>query len=389
MSGLRAVRSLRADKVRVPFRRPFATAQGMWAEREAWILRVTDTDGRVGLGEAVLEPADGETASIVLDQLVREAVDLARGSAGRAGTLPRPEELELHGAPGRALRAALDAAVLDLAELPADATGPDGPGVGVNATLPLVGPRASAEAALQALDAGFRTFKLKAGSEQDTEGLVDRVRAVRQALGPDMRLRLDVNGAWDVETAVERLQAVRRFDIEYAEQPIAGDDAAALAEVRRRGRVPVAADEAVTSPRVARELLEAGAVDVLVVKPARVGGPLVAALIAELAAEQGVPVVLSTLFETGVGIAGALAAAAGLPNLTLAAGHGAAEPPDHGLATAGLLEHDLLRAALLVEDGRMWRPDENPDGSGAGALGIVLDERALRHYTTESVGTDG
>jgi o-succinylbenzoate synthase len=385
-TGPRAVRSLRADKVRIPFRRSFPTAQGMWVLREAWILRVTDAEGRTGLGEAVLEPADGETASIVLDQLVREAVDQARRHAARAGTLPPPEELELHGAPGRALRAALDAAALDLGELPADATGPDGPGVGVNATLPLVGPRASAEAALQAMEAGFRTFKLKAGSEQDTDGLVDRVRAVRQALGPGPKLRLDVNGAWDLETAVERLEAVRRYDIEYVEQPIAGDDAAALADVRRRGRVPVAADEAVTSPKVARELLEAGAVDVLVVKPARVGGPLVAAMIAELAAERGVPVVLSTLFETGVGIAAALAAAAGLPTTTVSSNLAAA--PDHGLATAGLLEHDLLRAELLVEDGRMWRPNENPDDAAPGALGIVLDSRALRHYTVESVGGD-
>ncbi len=399
-----ALRALRADKVRVPFRRPFPTSQGMWLAREAWILRLIDADGRTGVGEAVLDPEDGETAAIILDALVREAVD-----AASEGWLPTAEDLEMHGAPGRALRAALDAAALDLGELAAGVTGADGPGVGVNATIPHVGPRASAEAARQALEAGFRTIKMKAGAEREVEVLVDRVRAVREAVGPDVRLRIDVNGAWDVETAVDRLLAIRRFGIEYVEQPIAGDDAAALADVRRRGRVPVAADEAVTSLRVVRELLEAGAVDVLVVKPARVGGPLVAGLIAELAAERGVPVVLSTLFETGVGIAAALAAAAGLPGVTL---DGAPEPPDHGLATAGLLEHDLLRYALIVEDGRMWRPDEDEDegedggaggaGGGApeaahgaaessgepGALGILIDEGAVRRYAVESSGAE-
>ena len=119
-----AVRALRADKVRVPFRRPFATALGMWVEREAWILRLVGADGQIGLGEAVLEPQDGETAALVLDQLVREA---AAGAEG--GALPSPEELEAHGAPGRALRAALDAAVLDLSEVPAGVTGPDGAGL--------------------------------------------------------------------------------------------------------------------------------------------------------------------------------------------------------------------------------------------------------------------
>ena len=144
--------------------------------------------------------------------------------------------------------------------------------------------------------------------------LVDRVRAVRAAVGPDIRLRLDVNGAWDLETATDRLDAIARFALEYVEQPLAGDDAAELAELRRRVRVPIAADETVTSLRAARALLDAGAVDVLVVKPVRVGGPVVAAEIAALAAERGVPVVISTLFETGVGIAAGLAVAAALPS---------------------------------------------------------------------------
>ena len=196
----------------------------------------------------------------------------------------------------------------------------------------MLGPAASAEAARQSVDAGFVTLKLKAGAERETEVLVDRVRAVREAIGPDVHLRLDVNGAWDPPTAEERLEAVERFQLEYVEQPLAGDDAEALAELRRRVRVPIAADETVTSVKAARELLDAEAVDVLVVKPARVGGLVVGAEIAALAAERGVPVVVSTLFETGVGIAAALAMAASAPGGRL---RGPGHAPDHGLATAG------------------------------------------------------
>ena len=208
--------------------------------------------------------------------------------------------------------------------------------------------------------------------------LVDRVRAVRQAIGPDVRLRLDVNGAWDAATAEERLEAVTRFDLEYVEQPLAGDDAAALAELRRRVRVPIAADETVDSLKAARDLLEADAVDVLVVKPARVGGLVVGTAIAALAAEHGVPVVVSTLFETGVGIAAALAMAAGMPR-------GGRTRADHGLATTGLLEHDLLREELVVEDGRMWLPDR----PGPGGLGIELDDDAVARYRAETVEAVG
>ena len=362
------VASLRADRVTVRFRRPFPVAAGMWNAREAWILRLVDADGRVGVGEAVVEPDDGEVAGTVLESLVREAVAMAG-----EGRLPTGDDLEGHGRPGRALRAALDGARFDLDGVTLPALRDDGEGVGVNAVLPLLGPRPSVEAALQAVAAGFTTLKLKAGAERETEVLVDRVRAVRHAIGPDVRLRLDVNGAWDAATAEERLEAVTRFDLEYVEQPLAGDDPAALADLRRRVRVPIAADETVESLRAARELIEADAVDVLVVKPARVGGLVVGTAIAELAAEHGVPVVVSTLFETGVGIATALAMAAGMPR--------AGDPLDHGLATAGVLEHDLLREELVVDDGRMWLPDR----PGPGGLGIELDDDAVARYRAETV----
>jgi L-alanine-DL-glutamate epimerase-like enolase superfamily enzyme len=357
MSGLR---------VRVPFRRPFATATGMWLHREAWIVLLEGADGRVGLGEAVLEPDSTEVEETILARVIRE-------TAGRAreGDLPDPEELELLGGPGRAFRAALDGARLDLA------LAGDGAPVPVNGTIGFAAPREGAEAALQAIQAGFTTLKLKAGAERETEDLVARVRAIRQAVGPDVRLRLDVNGAWDLPTAEERLASVARFDIEYVEQPLPADDLAGAVELRRLVAVPIAADEAVYAPSAARRLLAEGAADVLVVKPARVGGPVAVAEIAAAAAARGVPVVVSTLFETGVGIAAARACAAALPAVPW---RGNAARLPHGLATAGLLEHDLLGKPLLVEAGVMAAP-----GEGSGGLGVALDDRALRRFSVEAV----
>jgi O-succinylbenzoate synthase len=378
---------IRADKVLIPFQRPFATSTGMWLAREAWIIRLFDADGRVGAGEAVVEPQDGAAASTVLDHLVRDL----EGSNSADG-LPTAAELEQHGAPGRALRAAIDAARFDLGMLDAvlvgvQTSGDDAlgeldddfglDGVGVNATLPSIGPQASAEAARQSVSAGFTTLKLKAGAERETQVLVDRVRAIREAVGPEVRLRLDVNGAWDLETATERLEAIARFALEYVEQPLAGDDPAALADLRRRVRVPLAADETVTSLRAARLLLDADAVDVLVVKPVRVGGLVAAAEVAELAAERGVPVVISTLFETGVGIAEGLALAAALPEVR--GGGRLGHVPDHGLATAGLLEHDLLEEGLILDGGFL----RTPGRAESGRLGIRVSERALVRYSAD------
>ena len=353
------VTGLSALRVRVPFRRPFATATGMWLHREAWIILLASTDGRIGLGEAVLEPDATEVEETILARAIRE-------TAGRAheGDLPDPEELELLGGPGRAFLAALDSARLDLA-IPAD-----GIRVAVNGTIGFAAPREGAQAALQAIEAGFTTLKLKAGAERETEDLVARVRAIRQAVGPDVHLRLDVNGAWDLPTAEDRLDAVARFDIQYVEQPLPADDTAGAAELRRRVGVPIAADEAVYAPSAARRILAEGAADVLVVKPVRVGGPVAIAEIAVAARASGVPVVLSTLFETGIGIAAARACAAGLPG-DLA----------HGLATAGLLENDLLVAPLEVDAGLMTAPG----GAKAGGLGIQVDDGALRRFAVEAV----
>lgn len=134
--------------------------------------------------------------------------------------------------------------------------------------------------------------------------------------------------------------------------------------------MPIGADESVSSVAAARELLAARAADVLVVKPARVGGPTAAWEIADMAAAEGVPVVVSTLFETGVGISAALAVAAGL-----AAVDGATRDYAHGLATADLLESDLLTRPMQAIGGRIAVP-----------VGIALDEDAIRRYAVEWLG---
>ncbi len=360
-----------AIRVRVPFRRPVVTSVGRWSHRESWIVRLFDAAGAVGLGEAALDLDAGEGAAAELAQLVRETVDLVCGGHG----LPSAAELEAAGVAGRALRCGLDSALLDLRLQALAAPGGAPRSVPVNATIGFLEVRETAAAARASVAAGFGTLKLKAGPERDTAALVERVAAVREAVGPEVRLRLDINGAWDVATARERIAAVASFRLEYVEQPIAAGDPSDLAVVREGSLVPIAADEAVGSVAAARQLLAARAADVLVIKPARVGGPVAAWEIAALAAAAGVPVVVSTLFETGVGIAAALAVAAGLP----AVGGGATVPPAHGLATAELLEAHLLIRAPRVVHGRMIVPE----GPG---LGIALDEEALRRYAVEWQG---
>jgi o-succinylbenzoate synthase len=351
----------RVHRVRVPFRVPFPTAAGTWSARESWLLRLSAEDGRLGWGEAALED---EVDRPILEALFDELVV--------TGLAPSPALVERAGTAGRAFRAALDGARLDLAGPGRGQRAPSLPAVGVNATIPAGATAATVGAAELAVAAGFRTLKLKAGKADTTATLVERLGAVRAAVGDDVVLRLDANGTWGLEAATKRVRALAGFALQYVEQPL--DPAAPAKGAALRGRVgiPIAADEAVTSVAAARAVLDAGAADVLIVKPSRVGGPVAVAEIAALAAERDVPVVISSLFETGVGLALGLACAAALPDVP---GWPAAAR-DHGLATADLLSDDMLAAPLIVKAGRM----RAPGGPGSGAFGVAVDEAVVRWY---------
>ena len=288
-----------------------------------------------------------------------------------------------HGAPGRALNAALESARLDLERARVATPSPRRRRRGRQRDDPVARERGGGRGG-----APVGRIGVPDAQGQGRRGARDRGPR-RPGPGDPRRGRAGRSACGSTSTApgtsrppIERLEAIARFDIEFVEQPLPPHDVDGLAELRRRVRVPIAADEAAASVRDVRGLLAADAVDALVIKPVRVGGPSAVAAIAELAAERDVAVVISTLFETGIGIAAGVAAAAALPDV---ASSRWPIPPDHGLATAGLLEHDLLAGSLVIEEGRI-RPPWLP---GSGGLGIVLDERALERFRVESIGRCG
>lgn len=217
--------------------------------------------------------------------------------------------------------------------------------VPVNTTVPAVD---AATAAGLVARSGCTTAKVKVAEPGQTlADDVERVAAVRDALGPGGHLRIDVNGAWDVETALLGLARLGRYDLEYVEQPCA--TLAELAEVRRRGRVPVAADESIRTADDPVRAVRAGAVDVVVLKVQPLGGVRRALQVADAA---GVPAVVSSALETSVGLAAGLAFAAALPSL----------PHACGLGTATLLAGDVVADPLVPEAGHLAvrRPVPDP-----------------------------
>ncbi|HWS58578.1 MAG TPA: o-succinylbenzoate synthase [Actinotalea sp.] len=221
--------------------------------------------------------------------------------------------------------------------------------VPVNVTVPAVdGPTARR---IVAGSGGCRTAKVKVAEPgQNLADEVERLEAVRDALGPGGAIRIDANGAWDVDTALARLPVLDRAagGLEYVEQPCA--TVPELAAVRRAAGVLVAADESVRRASDPLAVVRARAADLLVLKVAPLGG--VRACL-DLAERAGLPVVVSSALETSVGLAAGLALAAALPELPFAC----------GLATAQLLTGDVGPGPVVVD--------------GALAVGAVRPDPAL------------
>lgn len=220
----------------------------------------------------------------------------------------------------------------------------------VNATVPAV-PAASVPGVLARFD-GCRTAKVKVAEPgQVLADDVARVRAVREAMGPEGRIRVDANGGWNLDEAEHAVHALAEYDLEYVEQPCA--TVAELAEVRGRIRymdIPIAADESVRKADDPVAVARAGAADLLVIKAQPLGG-LRRAL--SVVAEAGLPAVVSSALDTSVGLAMGVALAASLPDLDF----------DCGLGTASLLAADVTDEPLRPRGGSLPLRRVVPDAS--------------------------
>jgi L-Ala-D/L-Glu epimerase len=376
----------------LPFKEPYVTARGVLRQREMVLLRLRDEDGVVGLGEAVpLSLRGGAT----LEQVARELEGLAEGgnvTDGRAAQALSPPA-----------RCAVETARMDLlgrrtgkraleAELSSDGRArPGAPAAGqpeavaCNATLVAGPPEAVAAEAVRWAEAGFTTFKLKLGAESANDrnnsglarsreaGDVEQVRAVREAVGPEARIRVDANEAWDLETAKRTLAELEPLGIELAEQPVAGLEA--MAKLAAATSIPLAADESVTTLEEAERAVAMGACAYTGIKLSKVGGPGAALGIAGV-----LPAYVTSALDGPVGIAAAAQVALDLAgsNRPEFARGSSADPPErpdlaHGLATQRLFAETIAAVECELRGGTLHLPP----GPG---LGVEIDEEALEAH---------
>ncbi|MCW3014792.1 MAG: o-succinylbenzoate synthase [Solirubrobacterales bacterium] len=320
-------------------RTPLVTAFGELRERELLILELTGPDGVTGRGEsAPLTPYDGVPVEVAAEALAVYAGILQSFDDDTPGALMLEACREAADIP--VALAAVDLALWDRAGKrsgrPVATLLTDAPldRVPVNATIGAADRAGAASAAAAAREAGYGCVKLKVGLGDDA----GRVAAVRAAAGPEMHLRLDANGAWDVDEAVRMIDALSPAGLELVEEPVHGIDA--IRAVRERVAVRIAMDETAGDFGA----LIAGGADAVCLKISRCGG--ISGLLAQAALVQagGAEVYVASTFDGPLGVAAAVHVAAAL-RVTAAC----------GLATLQHLDVDIPEA-LAVRDGAISVP---------------------------------
>ncbi len=224
-------------------------------------------------------------------------------------------------------------------------------------------PDKAADLASWAVAEGFRAMKVKVGIEPEQD--VARVRAVRAAIGPDIRLGVDANGGWSPHRAVQMIRRLMDYDLFFVEQPVAAANIRWLADIRQKVSSPIMADESVFTLQDAVSLVRAEAADVLSVYVGKGGiGP--ARKIAAVAEGAGIICTIGSNLEMGVASAAMIHLAMATPGI------GAEEFPCDIIGPF-YYDEDLLAEPLPIASGQA-RPFERP------GLGIELDEEKVKRY---------
>ena len=362
------VRAILAD---IPVRRPHTMSFTTLEAVNFVFVRLETRDGLVGWGEAAC--LGGPTWSEESAESVAATVEryLAPWLVGHDATqieaLRREMARRVAGNPFA--RAAVEMALWDLGGralgVPVHRLlgGRVRDRVPLSWSLAVSDPEAELEEARERMARGHRIFKVKT-AVQSVSADVERVRRLREAVGPGVSLRIDANQGWDRPTALRAIRALEPYDLDFVEQPVARWDLEGLAHVARSVTVPVMADESCFTPQDALAIARLGGVSLLSLKLTKSAGVLGTLAIARIAEAAGLGCYVGCMIETSLGTAAYLQVAL------------AAAPVTWGCELFGplLLTGDVVRQPVRYADGAILALD----GPG---LGVDVDEAALKEWT--------
>ena len=336
------------ERLELPIDGEFTISRGASETVETVVVRLEDEDGQRGIGAAAPSEYYGESiesVEAVLPDLLDSVLEI--GDPARQQTVERAMRAE---APDEAAaRAAVSVAVHDLAARQADeplyrrlgldpASAPRS-----SYTVSIDSPAGMASAAQKAAGAGYPILKVKLGTDDDRS----RVDAIRKTV-PQARIRVDANGAWTPEEAIEKMEWLANAGVEFVEQPVPADDRDGLKRVAEDGFLPVAADESCVTAEDVPEV--ADAVDIVVVKLMKCGGIRPAIRQIETAKAHGLDVMVGCMVESMASLAGSCHLAPLLDYADLDGSLLLADDPYHGVPMPdGRIDLSAVEAGTGVE----------------------------------------
>jgi L-Ala-D/L-Glu epimerase len=345
------ITSVEIYKFNVPLKEPFVIAIETITHAESILLKINTDSGIYGLGECnPYRSIAGETQETCFE-LAQFLAKILRG-ANPLAINNRLAEMDKMVAGNRCIKSAFDMALYDIAAKAANMPlyaflgGENNRTVETDMTVGINTPEYMATAALRFKNEGFPAIKVKLGRNKNDD--VARIKAIRQAIGDTMPLRIDANQGWDEATAIATLNALAQYDIEHCEQPVSARNITALANVKRHSPIPIMADESVFDHIDALNLVKNNACDYFNIKLSKSGGIHNALKINAIAEASGIKCQVGCFSETRLGMSALMHFIMACPNVV-----------HFDLDAPLMLSVDpILRGVKYGDNGRVFIGDE-------------------------------
>jgi len=314
------IQQIEVYPVTLRYKEPFRIAPGASIESHNVIVKIITDYNVIGWGESSpSERVTGETAETVIKTLDKIAPKLIGHCPLRIENDIEIMDSIIKRNP--AAKAAIDIALHDILGKTAHKPlfmlmGGYRTEVMTDITLSIKSPREMAEDAAKAVKNGFKALKVKVGVNPAED--IERIKLIREAAGSNVQIRIDANQGWTAKQAIEILNKIDKFEIQFAEQPIPAEDIKGLKEVKRNSPIPIMADESVHSLEDALQLIQAEAVDLINIKLMKCGGILKGRKIAAVAEAAHIPCMVGCMGESEIGIAAGSHLAAAVKNIIYA-----------------------------------------------------------------------
>lgn len=349
-------------KLSIPLSRPYRTALGLFDHANNIIVRIHSSDGFYGIGEGC---PDAYTTGETQETDFKAAKLLGRLLVGKnpLAIEARVKEMNSRLVHNTTIKGAFDIALYDLlakrADLPLYAfLGGEKRTLQTCMTVGLDSPEVMAQEALEFVEKGIHSIKVKLGTNQADD--VARIQAIRKVVDKNVPLYIDGNQGWNPTTAIQTLHALAPFNIQFCEEPVAHWNNAGLKHVRDHSPIPVMADESISDHHDAFRLASMGACDYFNIKLAKSGGIHTALKIDAIAQSAGIQCMVGCMEETRLLLSATAHLVSARPNIIFV-----------DLDAAFYLAEDPIIGGITYEGGQIILPDT--PGHGADIEPAYLD----------------